>query len=146
MIDSRPPASFHTRPATDPDAIAPDGSSVHLLGGLARGGMACFDVGPDEVSIAVRHRTVEELWVFTGGSGEMWISLSGDVTDPPAAVVEGDAIRIPVGATFQFRSSAGGLRAVGVTMPPWPGDGEAVRSTGPWTPTLGPGPGLVDEP
>ena len=27
------------------------------------------------------------------------------------------------------------LRVLGVTMPPWPGENEAIAVTGPWTPT-----------
>jgi mannose-6-phosphate isomerase-like protein (cupin superfamily) len=128
------------------DAIAPDGSEVRFLAGLSRGGMASFSIGPGEVSIAVRHRTVEELWVFTAGRGEIWISPDRDVTTPAVTVHVGDCVRVPVGASFQFRSSPEtGLTAVGVTMPPWPGDGEAIRTVGPWPPTLSPGPGLATE-
>ena len=28
------------------------------------------------------------------------------------------------------------LRAVGTTMPPWPGEDEAILAAGPWTPTV----------
>lgn len=137
---------FVTTPGPGVDAFAPDGSEVRFLAGLSRGGMASFSIGPGEVSIAVRHRTVEELWVFTHGQGEMWISSDGDVSQPAASVRVGDSVRIPVGASFQFRSlAADGLSAVGVTMPPWPGDDEAIRTVGPWQPTLSPGPGLAAE-
>ena len=139
-------AAFVTTPSSGVDAIAPDGSEVRFLAGLTRGGMASFSIGPGEVSIAVRHRTVEELWVFTYGHGEMWISPDGDVSLPAAVVQAGDSVRIPVGASFQFRSlGTEGLTAVGVTMPPWPGDGEAIATIGPWQPTLSPGPGLAAE-
>jgi len=45
-----------------PDAIAPDGSEVRLLGSLARGSMAAFRLMPGAVARAVAHRTVEEIW------------------------------------------------------------------------------------
>lgn len=49
----------------------------------------------------------------------------------------GVCLTIPLGTHFQFRSlSDGPLAAIGVTMPPWPGDGEAVRVSGNWEPTL----------
>jgi mannose-6-phosphate isomerase-like protein (cupin superfamily) len=52
-------------------------------------------------------------------------------------VEAGVAISIPVGAHFQFRSgSHEPLAAVGTTMPPWPGEDEAVAVDGPWTPTV----------
>ncbi|UVF22254.1 hypothetical protein HPT29_026595 (plasmid) [Microvirga terrae] len=49
----------------------------------------------------------------------------------------GVAITVPVGAHFQFRSlSPEPLEAVGTTMPPWPGDEEAVAVDGVWDPTV----------
>ncbi len=59
-------------------------------------------------------------------------------------VEAGTCLTIPVGTAFQFRAEGPApLAAVGVTMPPWPGDGEAVRTDGPWAPTVEPGPGLA---
>jgi mannose-6-phosphate isomerase-like protein (cupin superfamily) len=54
------------------------------------------------------------------------------------------SVSIPAGTRFQFRSTGGGgpLVAIAVTMPPWPGDGEAARTEGPWVPTVAAGPGL----
>jgi mannose-6-phosphate isomerase-like protein (cupin superfamily) len=126
-----------------PDAIAPDGSDVRLLGRGTRGGMAHFVIGAGECSVAVRHRTVEEIWYFVEGRGEMWRSL-GDVS-LCMEVESGMSITIPTGAHFQFRASDDGpLAAIGVTMPPWPGDGEAIAVEGCWRPTLRSGPGLAE--
>jgi mannose-6-phosphate isomerase-like protein (cupin superfamily) len=50
-------------------------------------------------------------------------------------------VAIRCGTRFQFRATDD-LDVYAVTMPPWPGDGEAIRVDGPWTPTLRPGPGL----
>ncbi len=45
----------------------------------------------------------------------------------------GICIDIPLGVAFQFRSTGDEpLRAVAVTMPPWPGDDEAELVAGPW--------------
>jgi mannose-6-phosphate isomerase-like protein (cupin superfamily) len=119
------------------DAVAPDGSDVRILLSLSGGGMAHFELAPEQTSVAVRHRTVEEIWYILGGSGLMWRSASGDVTQAPVELEPGLCITIPCGTHFQFRSAAGHpLRALGVTMPPWPGDGEAIRSSGPWPPTV----------
>ena len=53
----------------------------------------------------------------------------------------GVCISIPVGTEFQFRAANGEpLAAVGATMPPWPGEGEAALVEGPWDPTVEPGP------
>jgi mannose-6-phosphate isomerase-like protein (cupin superfamily) len=45
----------------------------------------------------------------------------------------GTCLSIPAGTRFQFRAGdRGPLTAVGVTMPPWPGDGEAYEVPGVW--------------
>ncbi len=110
----------------DVDAIAPDGSNVRLLVDVSRGGLAQFQLAGGEVSVAVRHRSVDELWYFVAGEGEMWLSDSQSSTT--VSVSAGTSISIPVGTSFQFRAvSDEPLVAIGATMPPWPGDGE--RST-----------------
>jgi mannose-6-phosphate isomerase-like protein (cupin superfamily) len=117
------------------DAVAPDGSEVRVLLAVAAGGLAHFELGGGETSIAVEHRTVEEIWYFLRGRGEMWRQCAGheEVVEVSADV----CITIPLGTRFQFRSlSAEPLAAVGVTMPRWPGDGEATVVDGPWEPTV----------
>jgi len=80
------------------------------------------------------------VWFFLAGRGEMW--RRGE--DGGEAVVEleaGVCLDIPLGTTFQFRASGEGpLSAVAATIPPWPGDGEAILAEGPWIPTVPPGP------
>src|SRR4029450_13534855 len=56
----------------DVDAVPPDGSNVRILLGLAAGGLAHFELPPGETSVAVHHRTVEEIWYFVSGRGEIW--------------------------------------------------------------------------
>lgn len=114
---------------------APDGSDVRVLLALPRGSMAHFTLAPGEVSTAAQHRTVEEIWYVLSGRGEMWRG-QGE-RQQVVALEAGVSLTIPVGTRFQFRSiGTEPLRIVGVTMPPWPGDGEAIRVTGPWAPTL----------
>jgi mannose-6-phosphate isomerase-like protein (cupin superfamily) len=119
-----------------PDVVAPDGSEVRILLGLTdRGGMAHFELGPNQVSKAVTHRTVEEIWFFLSGRGEMW--RKQDQRSTIVAVHPGVCLTIPLGTHFQFRSlGAVPLAAIGVTMPPWPGEGEAVIVPGAWEPTV----------
>jgi mannose-6-phosphate isomerase-like protein (cupin superfamily) len=53
-------------------------------------------------------------------------------------VYPGVCLTIPLGTRFQFRCIGhDALEAISVTMPPWPGDGEAVLVEGPWQPTVG---------
>jgi mannose-6-phosphate isomerase-like protein (cupin superfamily) len=117
------------------DAIAPDGSAVRLLPQVDRGGLADFELGPGEVATAVAHRTIEEIWYFLNGRGEMWRKLNNQESVEP--IDAGVSITIPVGTHFQFRSFGHEpLSAIGVTMPPWPGEGEAYVVEGKWTPTV----------
>jgi mannose-6-phosphate isomerase-like protein (cupin superfamily) len=116
-------------------AIAPDGSDVRVLLQVAGGSMAHFELGPGETSTAVLHRTVEEIWFILGGRGEMWRRREGEETT--VALAPGDCLTIPLGTSFQFRSLGHGpLSVIGVTLPPWPGEGEAVPADGIWTPTV----------
>ena len=114
--------------------VAPDGSDVRVLLGLSSGGMAHFELGAGKTSRAVTHRTVEEIWLVLSGRGEMWRKQGNReeiVTLEPST-----CLTIPLGTHFQFRaSSSEGVSAVGVTMPPWPGVGEAVLVAGPWEPS-----------
>jgi mannose-6-phosphate isomerase-like protein (cupin superfamily) len=106
------------------DAIAPDGSDVRLLLELPAGSLAHFSLAPRQTSVAVRHRTVSELWYFISGLGLMWRS-QGDRPET-IEVRAGTAISIPVGTAFQFRATSDDpLVAVGLTMPPWPGGGRS---------------------
>lgn len=118
----------------DHDVLAPDKSEVRLLATIGRGSMAHFRLGPGLVSHAVLHRGVEELWYFTAGRGRMWRKLGGE--EEVVEVREGVSISIPTGAAFQFRcDSREPLEFVGVTMPPWPGEDEAVPTEGVWPAT-----------
>jgi len=117
------------------DAIAPDGSEVRLLATADSGSMAHFRLKPGAVSLAVAHKTVEEIWYFVGGRGRMWRKF-GDVEET-VEVVPGLSLAIPVGASFQFRTDGDEpLEAVGVTIPPWPGPDEAYPVEGAWAPTI----------
>ena len=124
------------RRQSERSAIAPDGSDVRVLLGLAGGGMAEFELAPGQVSTAVTHRTVEEIWYVLRGRGEMWRRQSASEEMTP--LEPGVCLTIPLGTHFQFRAlGEEPLAVLGITMPPWPGAGEATIVTGPWTPTGG---------
>ncbi len=119
----------------DRDAVAPDGSEVRILLGLKGGGMAHFSLGPGQTSKAVTHRTIEEIWFFVSGRGEMWRKQGARETVED--VEAGTCVTIPLGTRFQFRSvGSEPLAAVAVTMPPWPGEDEAVLVEGVWEATV----------
>lgn len=117
------------------DAIAPDGSEVRILLDLQGGGMAHFELPPGQTSTAVIHKTVEEIWFFLSGRGQMWRRKNDH--EEIVAIEAGECLTIPLGTIFQFRSFGyEPLAAIGVTMPPWPGEGEALVVEGKWEPTL----------
>ncbi len=69
----------------------------------------------------------------------MW-RMAGD-DEEVVAVSTGVCITIPLATAFQFRVSGDEpLAAIGATIPSWPGTGEAVIVSGPWEPTVQPGP------
>ena len=132
-----------THGSTEPDVVAPDGSDVRILLSLGRGSMAKFELAVGHTSVAARHRTVEEIWFVTDGEGEMWRRADGVAAVVPLS--KGVCLTIPCGTAFQFRTlGASPLCIVGVTMPPWPGDDEAIRTDGHWPATVEPGPGLAE--
>jgi mannose-6-phosphate isomerase-like protein (cupin superfamily) len=109
--------------------VAPDGSDVRVLLRLGPGGLAHFELGPGQISKATRHRTVEEIWYFVGGRGQMW-RRQGDRTEI-VDVETGTCLTIPLGTHFQFRALGfQPLAAIGATMPNWPGPDEAVQVQG----------------
>lgn len=113
------------------DCLAPDGSEIRLLAATGRGSCVHCTLPPDGVSLAVVHRNVEEIWFFLAGRGQLWRKL-GEQEE----IVEcgpGLSVSIPTGAHFQFRNTGSEpLRFVLTTMPPWPGDEEAVRVKDHW--------------
>ncbi len=130
-------AMFQTmRLPVAPLDTAADGTDVRPLLQLSGGSMAHFELRSGAVSKAVTHRTVEEIWYFLGGRGEMW-RKQGDHEEivPVEASV---SVTIPRGTQFQFRSFGDEpLTFVLITMPPWPGPDEVYEVPGKWVPTVG---------
>lgn len=126
------PKLFATLTLPDaPDTLAPDGSEIRLLPAVAGGSMVHARLPPGACSLAVRHRTVEELWYVVAGSGELWRRQDGREEVTPLA--PGVAASIPLGTDFQFRATGTGpLDMVIVTLPPWPGADEAERAADHW--------------
>jgi mannose-6-phosphate isomerase-like protein (cupin superfamily) len=124
--------AFATRQLSEAyDVLAPDTSEIRLLVGTSRGSLAHGTLPPGGVSLAVVHRTVEEVWYVTAGQGQVWRKQGGQ--EMVVDVEPGTALTIPTGAHFQFRSiGPEPLRFVMCTMPPWPGEQEAVRVPDYW--------------
>jgi mannose-6-phosphate isomerase-like protein (cupin superfamily) len=116
------PTTLHAADAAT--VSAPDGSLVRVLLRVDAGSMARFELEAGRMSLAVRHRTVEEIWYVLAGRGEMWRRAADDET--VVALETGVCLTIPAGTSFQFRAGAAtALVILAVTMPPWPGPDEA---------------------
>lgn len=114
-----------------PDDIAPDGSEIYLLTNLKGGGMCICQLPAGKTSKAVCHKTVEEMWLFLSGKGEVWGKFEGQEEVTP--VGKDIAITIPLGCHFQFRNTGDeSLKFSITTMPPWPGADEAFFVNGKW--------------
>ena len=130
-------APFATgRPAVDHDVLAPDGSQIRFLPQTSGGSMVHCTLPPGAVSLAVTHRTVDELWYVLAGEGELWRRQGK--REEIVALTPHTAHSIPLGTWFQFRNPGPApLAFVIVTTPPWPGMDEAVRVADHW-PQAGP--------
>ena len=118
--------------APDYDVLAPDGSQIRLLHSLAGASVVHCSLPVGAVTIPVRHRTVEEVWFFLAGAGQVW-RKQGDreqVLDVSPCL----SLTIPLGTDFQFRNTGEiPLEFIITTTPPWPGEDEAVvLEAGPW--------------
>ena len=125
------------RRGLEPDATAPDGSEIRLLlderHHAQKASMVEVTLAAGQVSRSVRHREVEEMWYVLEGHGQVWRCPPD--ADPksasPLSVAPGDALSIPTGWSFQFSAARDtALRFLCVTIPPWPGEEEAVPVPG----------------
>jgi mannose-6-phosphate isomerase-like protein (cupin superfamily) len=126
------------RPAVAYDVLAPDRSEIRLLPQTSGGSMVHCTLPPGAVSLAVTHRTVDELWYVLSGRGELW-RRQGE-REEVVTLEAGSAHSLPLGTWFQFRNPGlEPLVIVIVTMPPWPGMDEAVRVPDRWPQPSGDG-------
>ena len=111
--------------------LAPDQSQIRPLLSTQRGSVAHCTLPPRGISLAVRHKTIEEIWYFLQGQGQVW-RKQGDREDI-VEVGPGICLTIPTGTHFQFRNTGEEpLCFLIATMPPWPGEQEAVRVQDHW--------------
>ena len=95
------------------------------------GGLAHCTLPPHGISLAVKHKTIGEIWYFIKGRGQVW-RKQGD-REEVVDVGPGTYLTIPTGTHFQFRNTGKDpLCFIIATMPPWPGEHEAVRIQDHW--------------
>lgn len=117
---------------SDYTVLAPDGSQIRALVSVEGGSMVHCTLPQGRTSVAVTHRTVEEVWYVLHGQGQVWRTQDG--LESIVDVSQGTALTIPVGASFQFMNiGAEDLCFIIVTIPPWPGEDEAHQVDGRWS-------------
>ena len=94
------------------------------------GGICHCTLPPGKISKAVKHQTVEEIWYFLSGDGQIWRDRLGyEITE----LVPGMSVSICPDTRFQFKNTGNdNLEFIITTMPPWPGEDEAVDVEGYW--------------
>jgi mannose-6-phosphate isomerase-like protein (cupin superfamily) len=121
-----------TQLSNEYDYLAPDGSEIYLLPQVSGGGMAHCTLLTNDISTAGYHKTVDEIWYFISGSGEVWRTMCDQ--EAVSTVGEGTCLNIPRGISFQFRNTASvPLCFVIATIPRWLGPEEAVHTNGHWS-------------
>ncbi|MCY4342462.1 MAG: cupin domain-containing protein [Gammaproteobacteria bacterium] len=111
--------------------VAPDGSEVRKLVRGSRASLVHCTLPAGATSKAVTHATIEEVWYFTNGCGQVWRKRGAQ--ERVVEVSPGTALTIAPGTAFQFRNTGTDeLRFIIASMPPWPGDEEAVEAPGHW--------------
>jgi mannose-6-phosphate isomerase-like protein (cupin superfamily) len=114
------------------DYLAPDQSEIRLLIQTEKGDIAHCALPPGKTSLAVKHKTINEIWYFLEGEGEVWRKMEG-LDEEITQVKPGLALHIPTGAHFQFRNTGETyLKFLITCMPTWPGEEEAVFVEGKW--------------
>ena len=120
-------------PAT-PDAKSPAGAEIRYLMEGPTGNMIHSTVPPGQVNRATVHATVSVFWHVLSGRGRIW--RRDHETEAVVDLEPGVSVDIPTGTAFQYRcDGTEHLRFLCISMPPWPGDREAIVIDGPWTPT-----------
>src|SRR5690242_796237 len=70
-LGTMPAVTWQTRRVgPEYDALAPDGSEIRLLVEVNGGSMVHCSLAPGAVTRAIRHRSVEEVWLCLAGRGQ----------------------------------------------------------------------------
>ena len=119
---------------TDYDCLAPDQSEIRLLletKETKRGSLVHCTLPPGATSLAVAHKSVEEIWYVLQGSGQLWRKQGN--REEMVGLQPGVCVMIPTRTHFQFRSSSDEpLSLILSTMPVWTGEHEAERVPDHW--------------
>lgn len=114
------------------DYLAPDGSEIRLLPEVGGGGLSHCTLPVGASSQAVSHKTVDEVWYFFSGQGQLWRKCS-DRYHSVLDVEPGISVTTPCTTAFQFRSTGDEPLCILIaTLPRWPGHQESTEVEGYW--------------
>ncbi len=100
--------------------LAPDGTKVYELIEGERGSLAIFEQNAGDISIAVKHEIVEEIWYVLSGAGQIWTKSREGGAEKIIEMHPGVVMSLPVQTHFQFRNTGlVSLRIAGLTLPSW---------------------------
>ena len=112
--------------------LAPDGSEIRELVRSAGASLAHCTLQAGAVSLAVRHKSVEELWYVLSGRAEIWRKFGAKERLLEAG--PGCSLQVATGVAFQFRTTGDEPFVFLVaTVPAWPGNEEAEYVGGRWS-------------
>ena len=115
------------------DAIAPDNSEIRELVDVSEASMVHCTLPVGAVSLTVSHVSVDEMWYVLSGQGKLWRSKPGTPQSMVINLEPGLAISIERSTHFQFKNTGKeALTLVIATIPPWPGEAEAIREKDFW--------------
>jgi len=116
---------------SEKDEVAPDGSEIRLLPRMSRGSLSHCTLPVSVTSVAVSHRSIEEIWYVLSGQGQLWRKLGQQ--EEVVSLASGVSVTIPPETHFQFRNVGDQPLCILITtMPPWPGSEEAMAIEGYW--------------
>jgi len=119
---------------SEPTYHAPDHSEIRLLHSFQSGGICHCTLPVGKTSLAVKHKTIKEIWYCISGSGSIWQRAESEPEGDEKKFGVGHCFTIPTGCSFQFKNTGNEpLCIIIATMPEWPGDDEAVFVEGAWT-------------
>lgn len=123
---------FETKELSDKmDVLAPDGSEIRLLCQTEKASMVHCTLPAGKTTRAIYHRSVDEIWFVISGKGKIWREMNQ--IESEVELKSGICVTIPQGTRFQFNNSNNEpLKFIITTIPPWPGNEEAIFTEDYW--------------
>ena len=116
--------------------LAPDGLEVYLgaeTNNAGDAGIARFEAPVGFVSLAVTHKTVDEIWYCISGEGIIAVKDNALEKWKEVSLRPGVSVSLPLGVHFQTKNTGKDkLVILGTTTPRWPNDPEEAKPVPPY--------------